>query len=49
MARKIARGQSIVEAVVILAVFMTILLALETLFGDRAQSFDRAVLSRRIR
>ncbi len=49
MARKNSRGQSVVEAAVILAVFATILLAMETLFSQRARDFDRSVLSRAIR
>lgn len=49
MARKNNRGQSVVEAAVILAVFAAILMKVQILFSARATDFDRAVLSRKQR
>lgn len=49
MARKFNRGQSAVEAAIILAAFAAIILAMDTLFSQRARDFDRAVLSKPVR
>ncbi len=47
MARKNHHGQSVVEACVILVVFVALLGTMAKIFSDRAQSFEPAVLSRR--